>query len=61
MSQLDRDAVADREEPTRIGNPWSIAVLTAAGADSFDGLEWCRVTVDRRTAQLHHNVSLRND
>ena len=29
------------------GNPWSIAALAAAGADSFDGLEWCRVVVDR--------------
>lgn len=36
------------------GNPWSIAVLAAAGADSFDGLEWCRVAVDRDTGRLHH-------
>lgn len=36
------------------GNPLSIAVLTAAGADSFDGLEWCRVAVDRDTGRLHH-------
>jgi hypothetical protein len=36
------------------GNPWSIAVLAAAGADSFDGLEWCRVAVDRDTGRLNH-------
>lgn len=36
------------------GNPWSIVVLAAAGADSFDGLEWCRVVVDRETNRLNH-------
>lgn len=36
------------------GNPWSIAVLAAAGADSFDGLEWCRVAVDHDSGRLHH-------
>jgi hypothetical protein len=36
------------------GNPWSIAVLAAAGADSFDGLEWCRVAVDREANRLNH-------
>lgn len=36
------------------GNPWSIAVLVAAGADSFDGLEWCRVAVDHESGRLHH-------
>ncbi|NTI17049.1 TIR domain-containing protein [Agrobacterium rhizogenes] len=36
------------------GNPWSIGVLTAAGADSFDGLEWCRMAVDRETHRLNH-------
>lgn len=36
------------------GNPWSIATLTAAGADSFDGLEWCRVVVDRYENRLNH-------
>lgn len=36
------------------GNPWSIAALAAAGADSFDGLEWCRVVVDRDTQRLNH-------
>lgn len=36
------------------GNPWSIAVLAAAGADSFDGLEWCRMSVDRDSGRLNH-------
>lgn len=36
------------------GNPWSIVTLTAAGADSFDGLEWCRVVVDRANHRLNH-------
>lgn len=36
------------------GNPWSIAVLAAAGADSFDGLEWCRVVADDVTRRLYH-------
>lgn len=36
------------------GNPWSIPILAAAGADAFDGLEWCRMAVDRNTNRLHH-------
>jgi queuine/archaeosine tRNA-ribosyltransferase len=36
------------------GNPWSMAILAAAGADSFDGLEWCRMAVDRDKDRLHH-------
>lgn len=36
------------------GNPWSLTVLAAAGADSFDGLEWCRMTIDRESGQLNH-------
>lgn len=36
------------------GNPWSIVVLAAAGADSFDGLEWCRVVVDKEHNRLNH-------
>lgn len=37
------------------GNPLAIAVFAAAGADSFDGLEWCRTAVDRETALLYHH------
>ncbi|MCQ1764711.1 hypothetical protein NOJ28_04130 [Neorhizobium galegae] len=36
------------------GNPWSIALLATAGADSFDGLEWCRMAVDHATNRLNH-------
>lgn len=36
------------------GNPLSIAVYAMAGADSFDGLEWCQTVVDHQTAQLFH-------
>lgn len=37
------------------GNPWSIIVLSAAGADTFDGLEWCRTVVDHDSGKLHHD------
>ncbi|CDZ31018.1 Hypothetical protein NGAL_HAMBI490_58910 [Neorhizobium galegae bv. officinalis] len=36
------------------GNPWSIAVLAASGADTFDGLEWCRVVADIENDRLYH-------
>jgi hypothetical protein len=36
------------------GNPASIAMLAAAGADTFDGLEWCRYVADGETKTLHH-------
>lgn len=36
------------------GNPLSIIVLAAAGADSFDGLEWCRTVADPEKGFLFH-------
>lgn len=36
------------------GNPISIALYSAMGADSFDGLEWCQTVVDHETAVLYH-------
>ena len=36
------------------GHPTSILLLALAGADSFDGLEWCKTTVDHTTGQLYH-------
>jgi queuine/archaeosine tRNA-ribosyltransferase len=36
------------------GNPLSLLVLAQAGADMFDGLEWCRTVVDADTMRLHH-------
>lgn len=36
------------------GNPISIAAYSLAGADSFDGLEWCQTVVDHTSASLLH-------
>lgn len=36
------------------GNPLSIAVYAMAGADSFDGLEWCQTVVDHESGKLFH-------
>ena len=36
------------------GNPISIAIYSWAGADSFDGLEWCQTVVDHETGLLYH-------
>ena len=36
------------------GNPISIALYACAGADSFDGLEWCQTVVDHDTGLLFH-------
>lgn len=36
------------------GNPISIALYSWAGADSFDGLEWCQTVVDHETGMLFH-------
>ncbi|MFZ2147909.1 MAG: hypothetical protein WAV28_11875 [Sedimentisphaerales bacterium] len=40
------------------GNPLSILIYTACGADSFDGLDWCQTVVDHATAYLHHSLQL---
>ncbi len=47
-----------RYQPIHIlgtGNPLSILILAAAGADLFDGLEWCRTVADRDTGFLFHH------
>lgn len=36
------------------GNPLSLLLLSLAGADSFDGLEWCQTTVNSQTSLLYH-------
>jgi len=36
------------------GNPVSITLYSAMGANSFDGLEWCQTTVDHDTGLLYH-------
>ena len=35
------------------GDPISLALLSAAGADSFDGLEWCRFVLDSEVKRLY--------
>lgn len=36
------------------GNPLSMFALAAAGADAFDGLEWCRTVADYSNGFLFH-------
>lgn len=36
------------------GNPLSLLLFSAYGADSFDGLDWCQTTVDHSTGLLYH-------
>ncbi len=36
------------------GNPRAIAAYSFAGADSFDGLEWCHQVADPSSHTLHH-------
>lgn len=36
------------------GNPFSIAIYSLYGANSFDGLEWCQTVVDYNTGALFH-------
>jgi len=36
------------------GSPIAILVYALAGAQTFDGLEWCHTCVDPDTARLHH-------
>jgi len=36
------------------GNPYSIALYTHAGANTFDGLEWCQIVIDHETGTLFH-------
>lgn len=40
------------------GNPLSMMLYTFAGADSFDGLDWCQTVVDFDTGKLHHPLQL---
>ena len=36
------------------GNPISLMIYYFAGAQSFDGLDWCQTVVDYKNADLHH-------
>lgn len=40
------------------GNPLSILIYVACGADSFDGLDWCQTVVDHSTGRLYHSLQL---
>lgn len=40
------------------GNPISMMLYTFAGADSFDGLDWCQTVVDFESGTLHHPLHL---
>lgn len=58
-----RDALEqlDHYQPIHIlgtGNPLSMMVYSFAGADSFDGLDWCQTVVDFDSATLHHPLHL---
>lgn len=51
LNRLDRYVVVHL---LGTGNPISIALYSAMGADSFDGLEWCQTVVDHNTGLLYH-------
>ncbi len=40
------------------GNPLSILIYSACGADSFDGLDWCQTVADHKTGRLYHSLQL---
>lgn len=40
------------------GNPLSILLYAACGADSFDGLDWCQTIADHSTGRLYHSLQL---
>ncbi|MFA5903762.1 MAG: hypothetical protein WC836_07480 [Desulfobacula sp.] len=51
----------DKYQPLHIlgtGNPISMMLYTFAGADSFDGLDWCQTVVDFEKGTLHHPLHL---
>lgn len=61
--RLLRDAI-DSIDPNCLihilgaGNPLSILIYAACGAESFDGLDWCQTVVDHKTGQLYHSMQL---
>jgi len=40
------------------GNPLSILIYAACGADSFDGLDWCQTVVNYKDKRLYHNLQI---
>jgi hypothetical protein len=51
---LDRVAPRTALHLLGTGNPLAILAYAIAGADSFDGLEWCQTCVDPDAIHLHH-------
>lgn len=54
-----RKALVDQGSETLLhvlgtGNPITMAFLSLAGADFFDGLEWCRTAIDGKSWRLYH-------
>lgn len=54
-----RKALSDQGSSTFLhilgtGNPITMAFLSMAGADFFDGLEWCRTAIDGKRWRLYH-------
>ncbi len=54
-----RKALTDQGSTTFLhvlgtGNPITMAFLSMAGADFFDGLEWCRTAIDGQRWRLYH-------
>lgn len=52
--RLDDTSLARGLHVLGTGSPLSVLVYTLAGADSYDGLEWNRTSVDHETARLYH-------
>jgi queuine/archaeosine tRNA-ribosyltransferase len=40
------------------GNPLSLLIYSACGADSFDGLDWCQTVADHDGKRLYHSQQL---
>jgi len=56
-----RDELNKKEKPLPLhllgtGNPISLLIYTACGADMYDGLEWCKNVVNQNTGHLFHFV-----
>jgi queuine/archaeosine tRNA-ribosyltransferase len=59
ITELRKKLNANSEEYTFLhilgtGNPLSLLLFSLAGADTFDGLEWCQTVVDPKTSLLYH-------
>ena len=52
--EMERKKINQKIHILGTGNPLSILLYFLAGADSFDGLDWCQTVVDFDTATLHH-------